>query len=64
MFTDDPIADFNRHSREQEEWLDSRPVCSECGHHIQDEYCYEINDEYICEDCLKYYHRKRTEDVI
>lgn len=62
FYTDDPIADFNRHCDEQEEWLQSRPVCSECDEPIQDEHCYEINDELVCEECLKHYHRKWTED--
>jgi formylmethanofuran dehydrogenase subunit E len=63
-YTDDPIRDFHRYDREREAELESLPKCSECGNAIQDEYCYEINGEYICEDCLNYYHRKRTEDVI
>lgn len=60
--TDDPIADFTRHDAEQSRWLKKRPVCSECGEHIQDEHCYEINDELICEECLEQNHRKWVDD--
>lgn len=41
------------HSRQKEEELQKRPVCDCCGHHIQEEYCYVINDDYICESCME-----------
>ena len=62
--TDDPLADFARHDAMQNRWLKSRPVCSECGEHIQDERCYEVNDELICEECMERNHRKYVEDYI
>lgn len=62
--TDDPLADFARHDAEQKQWLKSRPVCSECGEPIQDEHCYEVNDELICEECMERNHRKYVEDYI
>lgn len=52
-----------QHDNEQEAMLDNLPECAECGCKIQDEYLYEINDEYICEECLKDNHRKLVEDV-
>lgn len=58
MWTDDPIADFERYDAEQQAQLDKLPVCCECDEPIQGEYCYEINGEYICEECLEYNHRK------
>ena len=63
-WTDDPIADFNRHEAEQQAELDKLPVCYECGEPIQDEECFEINDELICPECLKDNHRKKVEDYI
>ena len=33
----DPLDDFARREREQEAWLQSRPVCAYCKEHIQDE---------------------------
>ena len=63
--TDDPVADADRYFSEREErWLQSLPICSECGEPIQTEECYEINDELICPDCLEFNHRKRVEDYI
>lgn len=58
----DPIADFERRDREQQRWLNRRPRCSCCDEPIQDEKCYEINDELLCLDCLKENYEKWTED--
>lgn len=63
-WTDDPIADFMRWDAEQERKLARRPVCADCDEPIQDEYCYEINGEYICERCLCDLHRKAVEDCV
>lgn len=63
-WTDDPIADFERHDAEQERKLEQLPRCSECDEPIQDDFCYEINDEYICEKCLKDNHRKAVDDIV
>lgn len=41
-----------------------RPVCYECGEHIQDDECWEMNGELICTDCLEANHKKCTEDYI
>ena len=61
IFTDDPIADFERHDAEQQAELDKLPRCSICDVPIQDDYYYEINDECICEDCLNDNFRKDVE---
>jgi formylmethanofuran dehydrogenase subunit E len=63
-YTDDPVADFLRYDAEREEKLEKLPRCSECDEPIQDEFCYEINGELICEECMSAYHRKPTEQFI
>lgn len=63
-WTGDPLADFRRHDREQERWLKKLPKCGYCNKPIQDGYCYVINDETICEGCLKEHHRRDTDDFI
>ena len=63
-WTDDPIADFNRHEAEQQKLIEKLPICYECGEPIQDDECFEINDELICPECLKDNHRKKVEDYI
>lgn len=63
-YSDDPIADYNRYSAEQERELAQLPKCSYCGEPIQEHFCFEINDELICVHCLKQNYRRDTEDYI
>lgn len=63
-FTDDPISDFHRYDAEREAELRRLPRCSECGERIQDEHCFAINDETICENCMNEQHRKLTTDLM
>ena len=44
--------------REQERWLNSRPVCDVCGEPIQDDYFYKPEDEIMCEACFNDYVSK------
>lgn len=55
---------FEQHEAEQQAYLDKQPRCSECDEPITDEYCYEINGEYICEECLEYNHKKPVDSII
>lgn len=63
-YTGDPIADAARYDADRERELLKYPVCCDCGEHIQDEYCYLINDEFLCEECLKNDFRRNTDDFI
>ena len=62
--TDNPIADFDRWDAEQQRALEKLPECCECGEPIQDDFCYEINDMIICEECLNDNYRKVTTDLM
>ena len=57
MRTDNPLRDFLRSSTKQEEWLESRPLCDDCGEYIQDEYYFEIEGKKFCESCIKNYKK-------
>lgn len=63
MWTDDPIADFERYDREQQEYMQKLPRCSECDNHIQDDIAYYINDEWICFKCMEQYCRTVDADL-
>ena len=52
-WADDPLEDFHRWDREQERYLARLPKCRNCRDPIQDEYCYEVDDEYVCEECIE-----------
>lgn len=56
--TDDPLRDFNNWDSEQNKWLEQRPVCADCGEHIQDDQAYYINGEWICPNCMDSYLRE------
>lgn len=53
MYVPDNLDQFNIHSQEQEESLEKNPKCSWCDNRIQEEHCYSIEDELVCEDCIK-----------
>ena len=52
-YTDDPIMDFLNYDEEQTRWLESLPICAECGEHIQQEIAVCINGEWYCDECLE-----------
>lgn len=64
FYTDDPLADFHRYDAEQQNKLNNLPRCSECNEPIQDEFCYEVNDELICDECMRKNHRKSVDNFI
>ena len=61
-FTDDPVADFNRHDREMQraerEQRESRPRCVYCKKPILDDECYEFDFGCVCDNCIIDHHRK------
>ena len=64
FYIPDYVCEWEEHDRQKEEALNKLPKCCECNEHIQDDYCFEINDEIICERCLVENHRKSTEDMV
>ena len=50
------------HDAQQERWLQKRPICADCGEHIQDDHYYLIDDKIVCPDCLDSYYRREIED--
>ena len=63
-YTDDPVADFAKHDHEQEEWLQSRPICEHCGKPIQDERLMKINGECYHMKCAEKVFGEDTDDFI
>jgi len=59
--TDNPIADFERHERQQQKWLERLPVCDICDEPIQDDHYYLINGDNICPDCMENRFRKEVD---
>lgn len=51
-FTDDPVADYESYSSQQEKQLEQLPKCNQCGEPIQQDDAVYFNDKYICDRCL------------
>jgi uncharacterized CHY-type Zn-finger protein len=64
MYTDDPIADFHRHDREQEAELKKLPVCEMCRQPIQSDDLYDIEGDLYCEECGDSLFKRHTENYI
>lgn len=64
IFTDDPIADFERNEAEKEEWLMKLPTCSCCGEPIQQEKAVYYNDQWCCKDCESDFWQDIREDFL
>lgn len=43
---------WKQYDAEQQAKLEKLPVCSDCQEPIQEEYCYEVGKEVLCEDCM------------
>jgi len=54
-YIDDPLEAFAEETEELEDAVEVLPVCSECEKPIQDDYCFVINGEPICEECMEQY---------
>ncbi len=54
---------WEAHDIEMERRLARRPVCEDCGEHIQDETAFFINGCWICESCMDNF-REVVEDYI
>ena len=52
---------WEQHQAEQDRAEERLPECCECGNPIQDDFCYEYNDEPICDECMYEHHRKNVE---
>lgn len=58
----DPLDDFHRWDREQEEALKKLPICHKCRRRIQDDDLYDIEGEVLCESCMKDKYRRSVEE--
>lgn len=52
MWTSDPVKDADDYAADLDEELERRPVCCECGCHIDTEYGYLIADKWYCRNCI------------
>lgn len=52
---------WESHENRRNKELEQLPRCDCCDNPITDDYCYEINGDCICEDCMNSQFRKAVE---
>lgn len=63
IITDNPERDYLQYEREEQKWLEKRPVCNQCGEPIQSYYTYEIDGYLFCEGCMEQF-KNETEEYV
>lgn len=63
QYTDEPDRDWDAFCEHQDMLHGMLPVCCECDCSIEDEFCYEINGEVLCETCMEQ-HKRFTADLM
>ena len=58
----DPLDDFDRYDREQAQYEAKLPECEKCGKPIHDDTYFEIDNEILCEDCMRDRYERSTDD--
>jgi hypothetical protein len=56
----DPAHEWDKHCELEERELARRQMCGCCCEPITDDYCYLIDGEYICQDCMNDYYLVET----
>lgn len=60
IYTDNPLADYERYEDERNRNDEKYPHCDECGETIYDHY-YRIEDDIVCKECLDIIFRCEVE---
>ena len=61
FLSEDPGRDFDRYDMALAQKEARLPQCERCGCHIHDTY-YEINNEILCECCMRDEYSRSAED--
>lgn len=64
MYVPDNYDAFSAWDADQHRQLAQFPTCEWCDKTIQDDYFYIINDESICEECLRQNFRRSVEEYM
>ena len=59
--SNDPVRDFAKWDREQQEWENSLPRCHSCRETV-DDYVFDIDGEILCIECMIAKYRREAED--
>lgn len=61
IYSDNPVADWNRKLEDEEDYVNKLPICEICGQHITDEEAFCIDDSWYCISCFEYEFKKEIE---
>lgn len=64
MYIPDNYDKWEQHEAEKQAEFARLPLCSCCCEPIQDDFCYQIDGEIFCEECLNEQFRKETDSLI
>lgn len=62
FYSDDPVRDFDRYDMAMAQKEAKLPQCEKCGKHIHDDTFFEIDNEILCEDCMRDLYKRSTDD--
>ena len=62
--TDDPLRDFDRYDAAMAALEAKLPHCDKCGEAINDDEYFYINDEVLCEECMRNEYARSTQDYL
>lgn len=62
FYSDDPVRDFDRYDMAMAQKEAKLPQCEKCGKHIHDDTFFEIDNEILCEDCMRDLYERSTDD--
>lgn len=57
------LNEWERYDARLADLLAERPKCDRCGEHIQDDFCFVIDSEILCEECMIEKYRKAVDFV-
>lgn len=62
LYTDDPLADFDKWDAVQTKRENGLPCCVDCGEHIHQEDAVHMDGFWYCDSCIDSYRRTVNEE--
>lgn len=61
MYVPDVLDLFEACEARAEKERRKAPICDYCYEVVQDDHYYDINGDFLCQDCLDHFYRKEVE---
>lgn len=63
IYTGEPLDDFYAYDDEEEARIAMLPRCGICDEPLIDDYCFEIEGDHVCENCLHKHFKVRVANI-